>query len=250
MALTKKTFDNMLLKALLVVGLFSTAHGTVPKSKECTIIVQSALHIDDSIEDITFECILDPIDANEQENLSVPILLTDVQQEILQTKFESGELVSALSTLKFEQDIQVSNEGILIPSNKNTISNDIFGPTDTMTLKSQMEACSFDKLKILPGVGSANEKANGNGDGVIEVTIDRSLVGNSLSVIRNAVNKKVEEVLGISLPGPYHHVMFLLEGCHDTDCGWAAYAFVNSWLSVYQGGFYKMVGVQMHGKFN
>jgi len=40
--------------------------------------------------------------------------------------------------------------------------------------------------------------------------------------------------------------MYVLHSC-IVGCGWAAYAGVNSWYSVYQGGYYKQVGVQMHG---
>ena len=29
-------------------------------------------------------------------------------------------------------------------------------------------------------------------------------------------------------------------------CGWAAYAYVNSWMSVYQAHYYKLVGVTVH----
>ena len=64
----------------------------------------------------------------------------------------------------------------------------------------------------------------------------------------NAVTSAVYNDFGISLPGQYQQVMYVLEGCYQ-DCGWAAYAYVNSWLSVYQGAYYKYVGVQMHGKF-
>ena len=40
---------------------------------------------------------------------------------------------------------------------------------------------------------------------------------------------------GISLPGDYQQVMYVVEDCYGDDCGWAAYAYVNSWNSVYAG---------------
>lgn len=283
---------------ILVASAFSSAaQGTIPKSNQCTIVAESTLFIetnDDDAAEITFECIIDSIDSGEHNQSILPIILTDSQRQLFHNKLENGELISGVSTLKFEQEMTVSNEGILIPTSKNsfafgtigegginsrhlitttgekkflvvkvvdsegralnesagTISNDIFGPTDTMTLKSQMEACSYGKVKILPGVGSPNEISNGhNSPGVIQVQIDISLL-HSRSTVRNAVDRKVEEVLGISLPGPYSHVMYVLKGCYHSDCSWAAYASVNSWWSVYQGKYYKMVGVQMHGKFH
>ena len=136
----------------------------------------------------------------------------------------------------------IDSEGRKLTESADQISDDIFGTYgDQMTLKSQMNACSYGKVDIIAGINDEHEVS----PGVIEVTIDKSLVGNSRSVIRTAVIEEVQLLLGHSLPGPYSHVMFVLEGCY-TDCGWAAYAYVNSWLSVYQGKYYKMVGVQMH----
>jgi hypothetical protein len=292
-----RRLDHISFLALGLVIIFAPASGTIafscgnaceaPKSNECTIVVQEYLRFDNVI-DVSFECILDPRDAGGDENMIVPIRVSDAQKLVLQTKFENGELLSQSSTLMLDQEMQISNEGVFIPvtmdnfdigkggsnngrnlsitegdkpflvvkvtdsqgrkRNESTdqISDDIFGTDgDQMTLKSQMNDCSFGKFKITAGgVGNEHEAS----PGVIEVTIDKSLVGNSRSAIRQAVTIKVQSLLGHSLPGPYAHVMYVLEGCY-TDCGWAAYAIVNSWLSVYQGQYYKMVGVQMHGKF-
>jgi hypothetical protein len=111
-----------------------------------------------------------------------------------------------------------------------------------------MYDCSFGQLNIVPGVLPNDSDVNVNSPGVIEVRIDVSL-SNRRSKVRNAVRRAVENKYGIILPGPYQHVMFVLEGCYE-DCGWAAYAYMNSWLTVYQGNSYKLVGVQMHGKFH
>lgn len=125
-----------------------------------------------------------------------------------------------------------------------TVGDDIFGTLgDPLNLKSQMTACSFGQLNIIPG--SVDDLQHESAPGVIEVTIGVTLEGNSRSTIRNAVTTAVESKLGISLPGPYQQVMYVLEGCYQ-DCGWAAYAYVNGWNSVYQGAYYKQVGVQMH----
>ena len=141
------------------------------------------------------------------------------------------------------------SEGRVRSETPSEISNDIFGSFgDSMTLKSQMHDCSFGQLDIVPGVVPNDSGVNENSPGVIEVQIDVSL-SNRRSKVRNAVRRAVENKYGIILPGPYQHVMFVLEGCYE-DCGWAAYAYLNSWLTVYQGNSYKLVGVQMHGKFH
>jgi hypothetical protein len=39
--------------------------------------------------------------------------------------------------------------------------------------------------------------------------------------------------------------MYILEKCY-LECGWAAYAYINSWNSVYQNWYYYATGVQVH----
>jgi hypothetical protein len=259
-----------------------------PQSSECTIIVQDFVRLDENGKDIAFECILHPLDAEGSANTSVPLRISNEQQQILTDMFYNGDFISDSSTLILDQDMRISFEGLFIPAHKlkfnfgengnndvrrqlsrtegdkpflvvkvtdsegrkrsestDQISDDIFGTYgDQMTLKSQMEACSYGKLGITAGIGDQHEAS----PGVIEVTIDKSLAASSELEIREAVTQEVQLLLGHTLPGPYEHVMYVLEGCYS-DCGWAAYAYVNSWLSVYQDKYYKMVGVQIHGKF-
>jgi hypothetical protein len=135
--------------------------------------------------------------------------------------------------------------GKVRPESPAQIGDDIFGTlSDPLNLKSQMSACSFGQLNVIPGnIDPIHEAAAG----VIEVTIPITLEGNDRYTIRNAVTTAVQNKLGFSLPGPFQQVMYILEGCY-VECGWAAYAYINSWNSVYQGVYYKHVGVQMHGE--
>ena len=55
----------------------------------------------------------------------------------------------------------------------------------------------------------------------------------------------MQNLLGVTLPGPYKHVMYVLQKCY-LECGWAAYAYVGGWNSVYVGAYYKQVGVTVH----
>ena len=278
-----------------IISLFSSAHTLrtskrmrTPSAQECTIVVRSDLRLDD-VDSDTFECILDPSDANGIEGMSVPIRVTDEQSEVMKQRLANGELVSNVSTLTMNAGFKVSDEGVLVPidmenfefgtregengrrlatvtglkpilvvkvrdsegrarsESLSQISDDIFGSfEDSMTLKSQMSACSFGQLQITPGLPDGSDTSV-ESPGVIDITTGASL-SNDRGTIRNAIKTAVEGQLGHTLPGPYQHVMYVLEGCYQ-DCGWAAYAAVNSWLSVYQGVHYKFVGVQMHGKF-
>lgn len=121
-------------------------------------------------------------------------------------------------------------------------SDEVFGTgNDPINLKTNIEECSWGKATVVPGLGEDSEVATG----VIEVTIDIPLEGNSRSAIRNAVTAKAQEKLGFTLPGDYDYVLYSLENCYQ-DCGWAAYAYINSWNSVYQNVYYRRPGVLMH----
>ena len=113
---------------------------------------------------------------------------------------------------------------------------------DQNNLKSGLEKCSWNQLNVVVGNNDENEVAQG----VIEVNIGISLVGSSRSDVRNAALAAAQTKLGYTLPGPYNYVLFSLESCYGTDCGWAAYAYINHWNSVYQNYYYKRPGVLMH----
>ena len=105
----------------------------------------------------------------------------------------------------------------------------------------------MEQLNVLPGIPSHSSSYADGAPGVIDITIDIPLNGtDSRYTIHDAVTQKVESYLNVSLPGPYEQVMYVLQGCYGDDCGWAAYAYVDSWLSVYQGDYYKYTGVQVH----
>ncbi len=129
------------------------------------------------------------------------------------------------------------------------IGDDVFGTKgDTVNLKSQLYGCSMGKLKVLSGnpkYPKGVPNGQGKAPGVMEVKISVSLTTSNLSTVRNAITTAVQSAIGLTLPGPYHHVMYVLEKCY-VDCGWAAYAFKNSWLSVYQGEYYKQTATQVH----
>ena len=104
--------------------------------------------------------------------------------------------------------------------------------------------CSWGQLNVVNSY-SVDISDHLAAPGVIEVTINISLLDNDRYAIRNAVTTAVQAKLGFNLPGPFEQVMYMLEKCY-VGCGWAAYAYINSWNSVYQGNYYKMTGVQVH----
>ncbi|KAL7469177.1 hypothetical protein ACHAXS_009426 [Conticribra weissflogii] len=126
-----------------------------------------------------------------------------------------------------------------------TISDKIFGTYgDIETMRTQFLACSFGQFEVTNQY-SKDISSLLAAPGVIEVNIKVKIENSSKSTIRNEVTKAVNSKLGYNLPGNFDHVMYILEKCYQ-ECGWAAYAYINSWNSVFQGNYYKMVGVQVH----
>ena len=233
-----------------------------------------------------FECELDADDSNGISGIFLPLQGEPAQMQVLQDKFRNGELISGESTLDMPVSFSENSNGIEMPPGQlvkvNTpaanqrrrklsqtgdkpilvvkvtdvdglaraespaqISDDVFGTSgDPVNLKSQLYGCSMETLNVIPGDGYGKESA----PGVIEVTIDISLVGNDRYAVRNAVTAAVQAKLGFGLPGPYDQVMYVLEKCY-TGCGWAAFAYINSWNSVYQDRYYKLTGVQVSEQF-
>ena len=129
------------------------------------------------------------------------------------------------------------------------ISDNIFGTYgDPENMSTQFNACSFKKLTVsnqYTGSNANNINRALKAPGVMEVTINISLLSNDKGNIRNAVTDAVQKKLGFTLPGSLDHVMYILEKCY-VGCGWAAYAYVNSWNSVFQADYYRYPGVQLH----
>jgi hypothetical protein len=210
---------------------------------------------------------------------SIHINLTKAQRKFLQNGMNSGSVVSGLTTLQgayYEGDEIVISENttfgrkeeqLKILSNKKKsilvvrvtdkdgkvigdsaaqVGDNVFGTlNDPVNLKSQMFDCSYGAVDITNVYTSPNIDDKLSAPGVLDVTIPISINGNRYTV-HNAVTAAANAKLGYNLPGQHEQVMYVLEKCYQS-CGWAAYAYVNSWLSVYQDRYYLQTGVQMHG---
>jgi hypothetical protein len=133
-----------------------------------------------------------------------------------------------------------------------SVSDNIFGTNgDPVNMVSQFDACSYGKFKIIPGprpgtdISSSLVSASGPEAGVIDVDIPINLGTSNRDQVQNAITTAVQTKLGFDLPGPFDAVMYIVEGCYVGDC-FIAYAFLNSWLSVYTADWYKSPSAQLH----
>lgn len=119
-------------------------------------------------------------------------------------------------------------------SSSSDLSNKIFGTHgDVANLKSQYSSCSFNHLTVIPSVG------NNVVDGVLEVTINQNVINSTSNTIQNAVT----EIIG-GKPDFADHVMYCLPP--GTSGRWIAYAYTDSWLTVYNNNWCKYLSAQMH----
>ena len=211
--------------------------------------------VNDEEPEMEFQC--------ESKGRATPIQGTDIQMKELKSSLERGSFVSGQSTLEVASDARLPPGGVMVKEGSpassrslasyeglmsvlavrvtdtngkvhndtaDVVADNIFGVGgDTVTFKSQIEACSFDKFQVspYPHDTEADISHQLSAPGVMDVTISISLDGNDRVAIENAAKSAVEEKLGFELPGPFQHVMFILEGCYGingTGCGWAAYA--------------------------
>jgi len=122
------------------------------------------------------------------------------------------------------------------------LSDSVFGTSgDPVNLKSQYASCSYNKLNVIPAPDQSSPGPVTNG--VVTVRITQNVSGAGDSAIRNAVGSALRAA-GFSLPGNNHHVMYCLPP--GTGGGWIAYAYINSWLSVYNDNWCSYVSGQMH----
>ncbi|KAL7533597.1 hypothetical protein ACHAXR_010512 [Thalassiosira sp. AJA248-18] len=140
------------------------------------------------------------------------------------------------------------SQGRAVPENASVLSDKFFGTDgDQVTMKSGFDACSFGKFRVT--YPSMDEFGGAlSAPGVVDVKVNIKLSQSAQGTVRTTVANAVEAKLGVELPGPFQHVVFVVEKCYEvgTDCGFAAYAYINHWLSLFVEDNYKYPAVQMH----
>lgn len=98
------------------------------------------------------------------------------------------------------------------------MSDKVFGTNgDRVNLSSQFESCSFGKVRVTTDY-SVDISRHLASPGVIEVDLPISLASSGRAEVRSASIKATQDKLGFRLPGPFHHVMFVVERCY-VECG-------------------------------
>ena len=143
----------------------------------------------------------------------------------------------------------ILNDGSYNYASQTGLSNDIFGNgVDTVNLKSQYAACSYNQLvfdKTADRSMSTNpsDGTTGIASGVVDIKVEFSVTAGD-GTIRNAVTSKLDSVFGVTNPNQLaNHVMY----CFPPGAmSGIAYAYINSWNSVYSNEWCNFVSAQVH----
>ncbi len=143
----------------------------------------------------------------------------------------------------------ILNDGSYNYASPTSLSNDIFGNgVDTVNLKSQYAACSYNQL-VFDKTADRSMSINPNdgttaiASGVVDIKVDLSVTAGD-ATIGNAVTKKINSVFGVTDPTQLaNHVMY----CFPPGAmSGIAYAYINSWNSVYSNEWCNFVSTQIH----
>lgn len=158
-----------------------------------------------------------------------------------------GNMIGATSTTKKVLVIRADTPNESTTSDIDQLSDDMFGTgNDPINLKSQFKACSYDALQFEPVI--ANFNGHDIAAGVGEVSLSTSTNGqdryDAMNAMINAANAKYGSLSTKISNGELDYVMLCVPP--NTAGSWVAYAYINSYISVYNNQWCSMVSAQMH----
>lgn len=168
-------------------------------------------------------------------------------------KIENGEILEAtenkiFSTIQNRRDLSTTGTRALLvvrvialdsstTSSMSQLSDKVFGIAgDIKNMKNQYEDCSYNQFNLVPAVNVEQGVVNG----VMEISIAQNVKNTKSYDVQNAVTAAI----GGGKPWYADHVMYCLPP--GTSGGWIAYAYTNSWMSVYNDKWCTYLSTQMH----
>jgi hypothetical protein len=145
----------------------------------------------------------------------------------------------------------ILNDGAYSHATQTGLSNDVFGNgVDTINLKTQYAACSYNQLtfnkaadRSLSTTVTPNVGDTAISNGVVDIRVNHNKAAGDGTVV-NAVTAEINRVFGVTNPTQLaNYVMYCLPT--GVMIG-IAYAYINSWNSVYTNEYCNYVSTQMH----
>ena len=123
-------------------------------------------------------------------------------------------------------------------------SDDVFAVGSSVSVKSQLAACSYDMLNIVKAKNKTGSSLNSGSasisNGVVTVTLPHVKTGYGDGAIKNEVSNELRNIFQVPAPELADHVIYCLPNGSfvNKESYVRAYAYINSWLSVFSGGIW------------
>jgi len=137
-------------------------------------------------------------------------------------------------------------------ADETSLGNNIFGNgVDPVNLVSQIRACSYGKMNLIKAQSKSGwSKNSGNVliyDGIVTVSLPFVSTAQGHAFMRNAITKELNDMFGVESPSQLaNYVLYCLPPGSGIPGAGIAYAYINSWLSVFNDDWSKSVTLQMH----
>lgn len=154
-----------------------------------------------------------------------------------QRRSHSRNLVASTGILSTLVLRVIDSQGSATESSAGQLASDVF--EDAACLKSNLEACSYNKLKIEP-----YRDGDAVTNGVFELPIDLDATAEETNAISNAAFRAFEDRFGSIQDDKFGLLMFCLPPGKDPN--WGAVGYVNNKLSVYSAEVCGRASWQMH----
>ena len=139
-------------------------------------------------------------------------------------------------------------------SNETILGNSIFGsdsnPDSVLSLATQIKACSYDKMNIIMAFDRSGRSEN-SGDvsilnGMITVRIPFVSTTQGDAIMRNAISTEINEIFDVDSPEQLADYIIYCLPPGTFKKGKIAYAYMNSWLSVFNDEWCTSASLLMH----
>ena len=169
------------------------------------------------------------------------IITPDVHPRLSHDEGKDGPGVTAIGEFEYLVVKVIASDGSNSLS-ENELADAVFGTYgDPVNIKSQYGLCSHGKNVVVESEDRSGTSTNIS-QGVVTITVDVS-TSEGDAVMRNAVTSEINAQFGVSSPTALaDHALYCLP---PNTMGGIAYAFINSWMSVYSDTWCRPVSAQM-----
>jgi len=143
--------------------------------------------------------------------------------------------------------VRVQTTDAVYSNTEAVLRREVFGigeGGDQFNLASGYDQCSYGSLTFSPLASQSGSDGVSIDNGVVTISVDVPAGGNTDATVRNAVTDKIRATFGSDMQSVADYWMYCLPP--GTDGGWIAYAYINSYISVYNNNWCNYPSGQIH----